>query len=91
MFTGAANRDPCQWDRPDEYDIGRRTIGHVGFGSGIHQCVGQLLARLEGESVLSALARKVATIEITGPTCRRYNNTLPGLTELPIAIRPSAA
>jgi 4-methoxybenzoate monooxygenase (O-demethylating) len=91
MFLGAANRDPRQWDRPDEYDIGLRTIGHVGFGSGVHQCVGQLLARLEGESVLSALARKVAAIEITGPTCRRYNNTLRGLAELPIAIRPSAA
>jgi cytochrome P450 len=40
MFLGAANRDPRRWVRPDEYDISRRTIGHVGFGSGIHQCVG---------------------------------------------------
>jgi cytochrome P450 len=59
MFLGAANRDPRHWERPDDYDIARRIIGHVGFGSGIHQCVGQLLARLEGECVLSALARKV--------------------------------
>ncbi|MBO0737007.1 MAG: cytochrome P450, partial [Alphaproteobacteria bacterium] len=59
MFLGAANRDPRQWERPDDYDIARKTIGHVGFGSGIHQCVGMMLARLEGECVLSALARKV--------------------------------
>ena len=66
MFLGAANRDPRHWERPDDYDISRRTVGHVGFGSGIHQCVGQLLARLEGECVLSALARKAGSLEITG-------------------------
>jgi 4-methoxybenzoate monooxygenase (O-demethylating) len=88
MFLGAANRDPRHWERPNEYDIARRTIGHVGFGSGIHQCVGQLLARLEGECVLSALARKVAAIEITGPPRRRYNNTLRALASLPVTLRP---
>jgi cytochrome P450 len=89
MFLGAANRDPRHWERPDDYDIGRRTIGHVGFGSGIHQCVGQLLARLEGECVLSALARKVTSIEITGPIRRRYNNTLRALASLPVALQPA--
>jgi 4-methoxybenzoate monooxygenase (O-demethylating) len=89
MFLGAANRDPRRWERPDEYDITRRTTGHVGFGSGIHQCVGQLLARLEGECVFSALARKVAAIEITGPPRRRYNNTLRALASLPLTVRPA--
>jgi 4-methoxybenzoate monooxygenase (O-demethylating) len=88
MFLGAANRDPRHWDHPDEYDITRRTVGHVGFGSGIHQCVGQLLARLEGECVLSALAHKVAEIAITGPIRRRYNNTLRALASLPVTVRP---
>jgi 4-methoxybenzoate monooxygenase (O-demethylating) len=89
MFLGAANRDPQHWERPDDYDITRRTIGHVGFGSGIHQCVGQLLARLEGECVLSALARKASSIEIAGPARRRYNNTLRALSGLPVTARPS--
>jgi 4-methoxybenzoate monooxygenase (O-demethylating) len=52
-------------------------------------CVGQLLARLEGETLLAALARKVAGIEITGPVKRRYNNTLRGLDHLPITITPA--
>ncbi len=60
MFLGAANRDPRRWENPDSYDITRRTSGHVGYGSGIHMCVGQLVARLEGEVMLAALARKVA-------------------------------
>src|SRR3954453_17767960 len=89
MFLGAANRDPRRWDKPDNYDITRRTSGHVGYGSGIHMCVGQLVARLEGEVMMAALARKVGSIEITGPVKRLYNNTLRGLTSLPVTIRPA--
>jgi cytochrome P450 len=89
MFLGAANRDPRRWVDPDRYDITRKTSGHVGFGGGIHMCVGQLVARLEGEVMLAALARKVATIEMTGPAKRRYNNTLRGLDSLPITLTPA--
>ncbi|MGH7152487.1 MAG: cytochrome P450 [Acetobacteraceae bacterium] len=87
MFLGAANRDPRRWERPDDFDIRRANAGHVGFGSGVHGCVGQVLARMEGELVLSALARKVEAIEITGPVQRRYNNTLRGLASLPVRFR----
>jgi cytochrome P450 len=89
MFLGAANRDRRRWDNPDSYDITRRTSGHVGFGSGIHMCVGQLVARLEGEVMLAALARRIGKIDITGPVKRRYNNTLRGLENLPITITPA--
>ncbi len=86
MFLGAANRDPRRWDRPEAYDITRRTQGHVGFGSGIHACVGMALARLEGECILAALAARVARIEITAPPRRRYNNTLRGLASLKVRL-----
>ena len=86
MFLGAANRDPRRWENADSYDITRRTSGHVGYGSGIHMCVGQLVARLEGEVMMAALARKVGSIEITGPVKRLYNNTLRGLDSLPAKI-----
>jgi cytochrome P450 len=84
MFLGAANRDPRRWDSPDRFDLTRRNAGHVGFGTGIHACVGAVLARMEGECVLSAIAGKVASIEITGDPVRRYNNTLRGLSSLPV-------
>ena len=84
MFLGAANRDPRRWDDPDAYDITRANAGHVGFGAGIHGCVGTVLARMEGELILRAIAAKVGAIEITGPTRRRYNNTLRGLASLPV-------
>ncbi len=89
MFLGAANRDPRRWERADEFDITRSMGGHVGFGAGIHACVGQVLARLEGECILSALARKVGAIEIAGEPARRYNNTLRGLAHLPVRVRPA--
>lgn len=89
MFLGAANRDPRRWIEPDRYDIIRKASGHVGFGSGIHMCVGQLVARLEGEVILAALARKVSAVEITGPVKRRYNNTLRGLESLPVTLKPA--
>jgi 4-methoxybenzoate monooxygenase (O-demethylating) len=49
-------------------------------------CAGQLVARLEGEAILTALTRKVAALEISGPVKRRYNNTLRGLESLPITL-----
>ena len=89
MFLGAANRDPRRWERPEEYDITRRASGHVGFGMGVHMCVGQLLARLEGEVLLAALARKAGGMEITGEPQRRYNNTLRSLGNLPVRLHPA--
>jgi cytochrome P450 len=62
----------------------------VGFWHGIHMCVGQMVARLEAESVLTALARKVESIELTGEPTWRLNNTIRGLDTLPIALRAAA-
>ncbi len=88
LFLAAANRDPRQWPDADRYDIDRRPVGHMAFGSGIHGCVGQVVARLEGELVLSALARRVRRIELVGEPTRRLNNTLRALASLPLRLEP---
>ena len=59
----------------------------MGFGAGIHNCVGQVLARLEGEVMLTALARKVRSIMITGPVRYRFNNSLRGPESLPVRLQ----
>ena len=87
MFLGAANRDPRRWADPDAYDLSRDPSGHVGFGMGIHQCVGQHVARLEAEALLSALARRVAVIEPAGQPRRHLNNTLRAWASLPVRVR----
>lgn len=87
LFLGAANRDPRQWENPDDFDITRRAVGHVGFGHGIHVCVGQMVARLEAESVLGALLDRVERIECAGEPVRRLNNTLRGLSSLLLTLQ----
>lgn len=88
VFMGSANRDPRRWDNPDVYDINRRATGHLTFGTGIHGCVGQQVARLEGEAVLAALIRKVATIEFAGEPVRRHNNVLRCFAHMPVRVVP---
>lgn len=88
-LLAAANRDPRKWSDPDRFDIERRPSGHMAFGSGIHGCVGQAIARLEGEVVLAALARRVKRIETAGEPTRRLNNTLRAFATLPLRLIPA--
>jgi 4-methoxybenzoate monooxygenase (O-demethylating) len=92
VFLNAANRDPARFADPDRYDLRRKTGGHVGFGFGIHACVGQLVARLEAESVLSALARMVTSLSLDGTPVRRQSNGLRGFSSIPVRVtaRPAA-
>jgi cytochrome P450 len=87
LFLGAANRDPRRWTDPERFDIRRKAVGHVGFGYGIHQCVGQMVARLEVEVLLGALLERVAGFQLDGPPTWRLNNTLRGLETLPLLVR----
>lgn len=86
IFFGAANHDPRRWTDPYKFDIERKTAGHVGFGHGIHTCAGQFVARLEGEVLLEVLARRVSSIQVTGPKTIRYNNVLHGAASLPVTM-----
>jgi hypothetical protein len=88
LFLAAANRDPRRWDRPDTFDVTRRAAGHMTFGTGIHGCVGQAVARLETEAILTALASRVASFELTGEPEWRLNNTLRGFDTLPLRVVP---
>jgi cytochrome P450 len=56
LLFGAANRDPRAFERPDEFDVARENaVQHIGFGGGIHVCIGAPLARIELEASLEAL------------------------------------
>jgi 4-methoxybenzoate monooxygenase (O-demethylating) len=80
---GAANRDPRRWEDPERFDIRRRASGHLAFGLGIHGCVGKPVARIEGEALLGALARRVGRIELDGEPQRHLNNTVRSFASLP--------
>ena len=87
FHLGAANRDPRQWKDPERFDVTRQTAGvHRAFGQGAHVCIGQMIARLEAESVLGALLRRVRAIELDGPVRWRAVNTLRTLDTLPLRL-----
>jgi len=89
-LLGSANRDERRWDQPDVFDIRRNNSGHLAFGFGLHACTGRALAHIEGEAVLSSLARRVQTIT-PGPMTRRINNQIRGLASLPVKVEPVPA
>ncbi|MES2302551.1 MAG: cytochrome P450 [Pseudomonadota bacterium] len=89
LFLAAANRDPRKWHEPDRFHIDRTASGHVGFGFGIHQCLGQMVARMEAEAVVQALLPRVAEIRATAPATRRLNNTLHAIGTLPVELVPA--
>jgi len=87
-LLGAANRDPAQFDRPDELDIGREDNRHLAFGAGIHFCLGSPLARAEGQVAIRELVRRTARIELASEADLRWRETitLRGLSSLPVTL-----
>ena len=82
----AANLDESQWPDADKFDIERKPTGHLALGVGIHVCVGQNVARAEAEAVLTAIANKVASIELTEEAVWRPNNSIHTLARLPVTF-----
>ena len=71
LVLGAANRDPAVFAEPDRLDVTRDARRHVGFGGGIHHCLGAVLARMETQIALSALLERFGRIELAGTPARR--------------------
>ena len=86
MMVGAANRDPSRFDDPDRFDIERNTRGHVGFGHGVHACLGMHLARLEMSCLFNALADRIERFEMAGPTVPAINSSIYALESVPIRV-----
>jgi len=86
LVLGAANRDAAVFAEPDRLDVTRDARRHVGFGGGIHHCLGAVLARMEAQIAVAALLERFGRIELAGAPVRRPTFTLRGLESLPIAL-----
>jgi cytochrome P450 len=84
-LLGAAARDPQVFDRPDELDVGRRPNSHLGFGAGVHYCLGAPLARLEVAAVLDALRTRLPAMAMAEQPRRRPDFVMRGVRELRLA------
>ena len=86
LLIGGANRDPDQFENPDDLDIGREQTSHISFGRGVHACIGAPLARLEGRIAIEVLLERFSSIRLSGPPPRfRPSIVLRGLESLPVA------
>ena len=90
VIYGSANRDERKWPDPERFDVRRKVKDHVGFGSGVHMCMGMHLAKLEMLLLLTALARRVRSFEVTGPISFVKNNSIHALANLPVTLHVGA-
>ncbi|WP_409180428.1 cytochrome P450 [Amycolatopsis sp. VS8301801F10] len=84
----AANRDPRHFENPDTIDLHRKVRGQVAFGHGIHQCLGQQLARIEMRVGFEGLLRRFPGLRLAVPAGEvplRTNMNIYGVHELPVA------
>jgi cytochrome P450 len=87
LLIGSGNRDPDQFSDPDRFDVGRTPNNHLGFGFGIHHCLGAPLARMETEVALTSLVRRAPDLALAvDPLTYKTNVVLRGLESLPVVM-----
>jgi cytochrome P450 len=80
LLFGAANRDPRVFEDPDAFDVGRANASeHIGFGGGIHVCIGAPLARIELEAALRTLFERGPELELADEPLRNRAFVIWGL------------
>lgn len=88
IAANAANRDPERFPEPDTLDLRRHAAGHLAFGHGIHQCLGQQLARVEMRVAIPALFARFPTLRLAVPADEvplRHDMNIYGVHRLPVS------
>jgi cytochrome P450 len=86
VLLAAAQHDPAEVQRPDEFDPDRESIRHLAFGRGPHFCLGAPLARLEAAVALSAAAKRFPRARLSSDPQYKPNVTLRGLSTLAVTV-----
>ncbi|MCC3778539.1 cytochrome P450 [Streptomyces sp. UNOB3_S3] len=84
VAVGSANRDARRFGSPDSLDLGREGNQHLGFGHGVHHCLGAPLARLELQEALRALALRLPGVHLAGEVVWKTEMLVRGPRSLPV-------
>ena len=91
MYFGSANRDPGKFDQPDVLDLSRTPNEHIAFGTGPHGCLGQHIARIEIDAILTEVLTRMQDLEIVGAPTWFASNFISGPTHLPVRFNSRRA
>ncbi len=86
LCIGAANRDPKQFENPETFDVSRMLNRHLAFGSGVHQCAGMALARLEGAIAISRFLKRFPGYALRGEPVRGGRVRFRGFLSVPCRV-----
>jgi cytochrome P450 len=86
LCIGAANRDPAQFDQPNQLQLERQNNRHLAFGLGIHQCAGMSLARLEGRIAIGRFLQRFPNYRLTEPPTRGGRARFRGFLRAPFVV-----
>jgi cytochrome P450 len=88
LLLASGNHDPDQFEDPERFDVTRTPNNHLGFGFGIHHCLGAPLARMETQVALASLARRVPDLALAADDVTYKSNiVLRGMESLPVSMR----
>jgi cytochrome P450 len=88
VWEGSANRDAAVFDDADSFDIGRKPNPHLGFGQGVHYCLGANLARLELRVLFEELLGRFSSARTVKPVEWTRSNRHTGIRHLVVALTP---
>ena len=87
LLLASGNRDPLAFNDPDEFDLARTPNNHLGFGFGIHHCLGAPLARMEADVALSTLVRRAPRLALASDAVTyKANVILRGMESMPVSL-----
>jgi cytochrome P450 len=88
LLLASGNHDPDQFEDPESFDVARSPNNHLGFGFGIHHCLGAPLARMETQVALTSLVRRAPHLALTvDDVVYKSNVVLRGMEALPVTLR----
>ena len=88
LLLASGNHDPTQFEDPERFDVARTPNNHLGFGFGIHHCLGAPLARMEAQVALTSLVERAPDLALTvDDVTYKTNVVLRGMEALPVAMR----